>query len=80
MVWAAAAHLGAGLFAGLVGGVRSGPAGVPIVARPGVSAIVLVQLGTSITDLTLTSLGTRVRLAHVHSCDTKFKYNSLQIW
>ena len=80
MVGAPAANLGTGLLAGLVGRVRGGPARVPIVARPAMAAIVLVQLRASITDFTLTSLGTRVRLARVHSCHTKFKYNSLQIW
>ena len=79
VVGAAAAHLGTGLLAGLLGQVRGGPARVPIVARPGMSAIVLVQLGASITDLALTSLGTRVRLARVHSCDTRIKQNCLQI-
>ena len=80
VVGAAAAHLGAGLLAGLVGRVRDGPARVPVVARPGMSAIVLVQLGASITDLALTSLGTRVRLACVHTCDTRIKQKCLQIW
>ena len=79
VVGAAAAHLGAGLLVGLLGQVRGGPTRVPIVASPGVSAIVLVQLGTSITDFALTSLGTWVWLARVHSCDAKIKQNCLQI-
>ena len=76
VVVTAAAYRGAGLFTGFIRQVHSGP-GVPRPACTAVPAIVLlVEMGITLTEPTLSSLRARIRVARVICCSTRIKVSA----